>query len=340
MFGVSSGLGVGLGTSNIAIYMRGKGIVLREPCVVAVSKESGEVLAVGEEARQMLGRTPANVVASRPLRDGVVADFTIAQKMLKHLFARVWGRRLARPMAVVSVPSDATSVERRAVLEATTMAGAKRAIPLEGCIAAAIGAGLPVMGATGSMVVTIGGGVTDIAVISLGGIVVSDCLRLGGEKMDELLMRHLKREHNLMIGERTAEEVKITIGSAWPGGEEREMSVRGRDMVTGLPKTVEVTSTEVREAFAEAITPIVDRVRILLENTPPELAADIIDHGITLAGGGALLRGLDQRIAHLTQVPVRVADDPMSCVAVGAGQYLEVMKSFPKPRQTSWRMEA
>lgn len=340
MFGVGFGLGVDLGTSNIAIYLRGRGIVLREPCVVAVSKERGEVLAVGEDARQMLGRTPANVIASRPLRDGVVADFTIAQKMLRYLFAKVCGRRLAKPLAVVSVPSDATNVERRAVLEAATMAGAKRAIPLEGCIAAAIGAGLPVMGAAGSMVVTIGGGVTDIAVISLGGIVVSDCLRLGGEKMDELLARHLKREHNLTIGERTAEEVKITIGSAWPVGEERVMSVRGRDLATGLPKTLEINSTEVRDAFAEALTPIVDRTRALLENTPPELAADIIDHGITLAGGGALLRGLDQRIAHHTQVPVRVADDPMSCVAIGAGRYLDVMRSFPKPRETSWRMEA
>jgi rod shape-determining protein MreB len=340
VFGIAPGLGIDLGTSNIAIYVRGRGIVLREPCVVAVSKETGEVLAVGEDARQMLGRTPANVLASRPLHDGVVADFTVAHKMLSHLFAKVCGRRLAKPLAVVSVPSDATSVERRAVLEAATAAGAKRAIPLEGCVAAAIGAGLPVTGATGSMMVTIGGGVTDIAVISLGGIVVSDCLRLGGEKMDEVLVRHLRRAHNLMIGERSAEELKIAIGSAWPLDEERDMAVRGRDMVTGLPKTVEINSAEVCEALGEAVGPIVDRIRALLENTPPELAADIIDRGITLAGGGALLRGIDQRIAHHTQVPVRVADDPMSCVAIGAGQYLDVMKSLPKPRETTWRMEA
>jgi rod shape-determining protein MreB len=340
VFGIAPGLGIDLGTSNIAIYMRGRGIVLREPCVVAVSKETGEVLAVGEDARQMLGRTPANVLASRPLHDGVVADFTVAHKMLSYLFAKVCGRRLAKPLAVVSVPSDATSVERRAVLEAATAAGAKRAIPLEGCVAAAIGAGLPVTGATGSMMVTIGGGVTDIAVISLGGLVVSDCLRLGGEKMDEILVRHLRRAHNLMIGERSAEELKIAIGSAWPLEEERDMTVRGRDMVTGLPKTAQINSAEVREALGEAVAPIVDRIRALLENTPPELAADIIDRGITLAGGGALLRGLDQRIAHHTQVSVRVADDPMSCVAIGAGHYLDVMKSFPKPRETTWRMEA
>jgi rod shape-determining protein MreB len=325
VFGIAPGLGIDLGTSNIAIYMRGRGIVLREPCVVAVSKETGEVLAVGEDARQMLGRTPANVLASRPLHDGVVADFTVAHKMLSYLFAKVCGRRLAKPLAVVSVPSDATSVERRAVLEAATAAGAKRAIPLEGCVAAAIGAGLPVTGATGSMMVTIGGGVTDIAVISLGGLVVSDCLRLGGEKMDEILVRHLRRAHNLMIGERSAEELKIAIGSAWPLEEERDMTVRGRDMVTGLPKTAQINSAEVREALGEAVAPIVDRIRALLENTPPELA---------------LLRGLDQRIAHHTQVSVRVADDPMSCVAIGAGHYLDVMKSFPKPRETTWRMEA
>jgi len=338
--GLNYGLGVDLGTSNVAIYVRGRGIVLREPCVVAVSKDTGEVLAAGEDARQMLGRTPANVIASRPLHDGVVADFTVVQKMLKRLFAKVCGRRLVKPMAVVSVPSDATSVERRAVLEAATTAGAKRAIPLEGTVAAAIGAGLPVMGATGSMVVTIGGGVTDIAVISLGGIVVSDCARLAGEKMDEVLVRYVKRAHNLMIGERTAEEVKIAIGSAWAMDEEREMAVRGRDMVTGLPKTIQVNSVEVREALSEAVTAIIDRIRALLENTPPELAADIIDRGITLAGGGALLRGLDRRIAHHTHVSVRVAEDPMSCVAIGAGQYLDVMKSFPRPRQTTWRMDA
>jgi rod shape-determining protein MreB len=340
VFGVTPGLGVDLGTSNVVIYMRGRGIVLREPCVVAVSKESEEVLAVGEDARQMLGRTPADVIASRPLHDGVVANFTIASKMLKHFFAKACGRRLARPLAVVAVPSDATSVERRAVLEAATVAGAKRAIPLEGTVAAAIGAGLPVMGAAGSMVVNIGGGVTDMAVISLGGIVVSACIRVGGEKTDEVLARHVKRAHNLMIGERTAEELKIAIGAVWPTDDERTMPVRGRDMVTGLPKTVEISSVEVREALGEAVAPIIERIRLLLENTPPELAADIIGRGILLAGGGARLRGLDRRIAEQTQVPVRVADDPLSCVAIGAGQYLDVMKTLPKPRETTWRMEA
>lgn len=337
---LNCGLGVDLGTSNVGIYLRGRGIVLREPCVVAVEKGRHEVLAAGEEARQMLGRTPANVIASRPLRDGVVADFTIASKMLKHLFTRVCGRRLTKPVVVMSVPSDATSVERRAVLEAAMAAGAKRAIPLEGAVAAAIGAGLPVMGASGCMVVTIGGGVTDIAVISLGGIVVSDCVRVGGEKMDEILVRHIKRAHNLNIGERTAEEVKIAIGSAWPTEEEQEMSVRGRDMVSGLPKTIVVNSVEVREALNEVVVMIIERIRGLLESTPPELAADIIDRGITLAGGGALLRGLDLRIAHHTQVPVSIADDPMSCVAIGAGRYLDFMKNLPPPRDTAWRMEA
>jgi rod shape-determining protein MreB len=332
VFGLT-GLGIDLGTSNILVYARGRGIVLREPSVVALAKDTGEVLAVGEEARQMLGRTPGNIVASRPLQDGVIANFTVTQKMLRYLLEKLAGkRRLMKPVVVICIPCGATSVERRAVLEAALAAGAKKAIPLEEPMAAAIGAGLPVAGAVGSMVVDIGGGTTDIAVLSLGGIVISESLRLGGDKMDEVIIRHLKKAYNLAIGERTAEEIKIHIGSVYPLQQEVQMEVRGRDLVGGLPKTVMVSSTEIREALAEPVLTIVERTKGVLEQTPPELAADIIERGITLTGGGALLRGLDRLLAMHTEVPVHVADDPLSCVAVGTGKYLDAMRHLPRGR--------
>jgi len=328
MFGMSAGLGIDLGTSNILVYVRGRGIVLREPSVVAVA--NGEILAVGEEARQMLGRTPGNISAVQPLREGVIADFTVTQKMLRYLLDKVCGRRrLFKPQVVVCIPSGATGVEKRAVLEAAVMAGAKRALPIEEPMAAAIGASLDIIGPGGNLVVDIGGGTTDIAVIALGGIVLSDSVRIGGHAMDEAIARHIKRSYNLMVGERTAEEIKLHIGSAAPLEPELRMTIRGRDQVAGLPKTVEIGSEEVREALAEPVAAIVARVKQVLEQTPPELAGDVIERGITLTGGGALLRGIDRLLAEETEVPLRVAEDPLSCVAVGTGQYLEVMKQLP-----------
>ncbi len=333
MFGLTSGLGIDLGTSNILVYAKGKGIVLREPSVVALAKDTGEVLAVGEEARQMLGRTPGNIVASRPLQDGVIANFTVTHKMLRYLMEKLGSKsRLVKPVVVICMPCGATSVERRAVLEAALAAGAKKAIPLEEPMAAAIGAGLPVGGASGSMVVDIGGGTTDIAVLALGGIVISESLRLGGDKMDEVIVRHLRKAYSLAIGERSAEEIKIAVGSVFPLQQEIGMEVRGRDLVGGLPKTVQVSSAEIREALAEPVLTIIERTKAVLEQTPPELAADIIERGITLTGGGALLRGFDRLMALHTEVPVAVADDPLSCVAVGTGKYLDAMRHLPRGR--------
>ena len=324
MFRLTPEIGIDLGTANILVYVRGKGVVLREPSVVAIRRTNKEVLAVGEEARLMLGRTPGSIVAIRPLSDGVIADYTTTEKMLAHLIAKVCGRRRAfKPRVLVCVPSGVTSVEKRAVLQAARSAGAGEAATIEEPMAAAIGAGLPISTPGGNMVVDVGGGTTDIAVISLSGIVLSKSLRIGGNKMDEVIVRHLKTTYNLMIGDRTAEEIKIKIGSAYPTGSEARIEVRGRDLVAGLPKTVEVTSQEVREALAEPVTSIVERVKGVLEQTPPELSSDIIERGITLTGGGALLRGLDKLLELATDIPVQVADDPLSCVAIGTGRALE-----------------
>jgi rod shape-determining protein MreB len=333
MLGLAEALGIDLGTANIVVYARRRGIVLREPSVVAVEKSSGRTLAVGEEARLMLGRTPGNIVATRPLRDGVIADYTVTRDMLAYLLRKVCGRRstlfgLVKPTVVVSIPAKATSVERRAVLEAAVAAGARKAFPIEEPMAAAIGAGLPIASAGGNMVVDIGGGTTDIAVISLGGIVISDSLRLGGNHMDESIVRHIKRVYNLMIGERTAEEIKITVGSAFQLDQETEMEVRGRDLVSGLPQTVSVNSAEVREALAEPVMAIVERVKNVLEQTPPELSADIIERGITLTGGGALLVGVDRVLELETGIPVHIADDPISSVAMGTGRVLEELSAL------------
>jgi rod shape-determining protein MreB len=324
MLGFSPDIGIDLGTANVLIYQRGRGIVLREPSVVAIHKHTKEVRAVGEEARQMLGRTPGSIVALQPIRDGVIADYTVTEQMLKKFIERVVGKRfLFRPRVIICVPSGVTSVERRAVLDAARAAGAKEAHPIEEPMAAAIGAGLNIGDPDGNMVVDIGGGTTDIAVISLGGVVRSDSVRIGGIKWDEAIHRYIKREYNLIIGERTAEEIKIEIGSAFPMEQELEMEVKGRDMVNGMPKTVMISSKEIRDALSEPINAVVLRTRSVLEQTPPELAADIVSHGIWLTGGGALLRGLDQLLNRETGIPVHVAEDPLSCVALGAGQALD-----------------
>jgi rod shape-determining protein MreB len=329
LFTLTPEIGVDLGTANILVYVRGKGIVLREPSVVAISTSSKKVLAVGEEARLMIGRTPGNIVAIRPMSEGVIADYTTTERMLEHLIRKVVGRkRFFKPRVLICVPSGVTSVERRAVIQAAKEAGAGVAFTIEEPMAAAIGAGLPISNPGGNMVVDIGGGTTDIAVISLEGICLSRSLRVGGNKMDEVIMRHIKSAYNLMIGDRTAEEIKIKIGSAYPLEQEISMEVRGRDLVAGLPRTVQVSSDEIREALSEPITQIVERVKAVLEQTPPELSADIIERGIWLTGGGALLRGLDKLLSAATDIPVYVAEDPLSCVAIGTGRALEELRAI------------
>lgn len=333
MLGLGERLGIDLGTANIVVYARGRGVVLREPSVVAIDKASKRVLAVGEEARQMLGRTPGSIIAIRPLRDGVIADYSVTRDMLAFLVRKACGKkaRVFKPLVVVCIPSGATSVEQRAALDAARAAGARDAFPIEEPMAAAIGAGLPIASAGGNMVVDIGGGTTDIAVISLGGIVVSDSLRVGGNLLDEAIIRHIRRVYNLDIGERTAENIKICVGSAWKTNEEEmEVEVRGRDIVSGLPMTVTVSSIEVRDALSENVSQIVSSVKTILEKTPPELAADIIERGITLTGGGALLRGIDVLLQIETQIPVHVADDPMSSVAIGTGMVLEEIETLQR----------
>ena len=322
-------IGIDLGTANILVYRRGKGVVLAEPTVVAMSTKNKRVLAVGNEAREMLGRTPGNITAIRPLKDGVIADYTTTLKMLEYLINKVCGvRRLFRPTVLLSVPSGVTNVERRAVVQAAKEAGAGLAMTIEEPMAAAIGAGLPINTPGGNIVVDIGGGTTDIAVISLGGIVLSQSLRVGGNKMDEAIIRHIRNTYNLMIGEPTAEEVKIKVGSAFPLQQELSMEIRGRDLVAGLPKTVEVTSDEVREALTEPVRQIAEKLCDVLEDTPPELSSDIIERGITLTGGGALVRGLDRLLESVTDIPVRVADNALECVAIGTGRALEELDAI------------
>jgi len=320
----SRDLGIDLGTANSLVYVKGKGIVLNEPSVVAIKRDTGEVLEVGEAAKRMVGRTPGNIVAIRPLKDGVIADFDTTQKML-HKFIRsaLKGRPLVSPLVIVCVPSGVTEVEKRAVYDATKSAGARDALIVEEPMAAAIGAGLPVEEPTGNMIVNIGGGTAEIAVISLGGIVTHRSIRVAGDEMDEAIINYVKKHYNLMIGERTAEDTKKAIGSAYILPEEQRIEVRGRDLVSGLPKTLELTSTEVRESLAEPIRTIVDGVKSTLERTPPELAADIMDRGIMMSGGGSLLKGLDKLISDETGMPVHVAEDPLSCVALGTGKILE-----------------
>ncbi|MGB9780096.1 rod shape-determining protein [Caldanaerobacter sp.] len=329
MRGFSRDIGIDLGTATTLVYVQGKGIVLREPSVVAMRTDTKTILAVGEEAKRMVGRTPGNIVAIRPMRDGVIADFDVTKAMLDHFISRVNPRKgLFRPRVIIGIPSGVTEVEKRAVIEAALQAGAKEAHTVEEPMAAAIGAGLPVEEPTGSMVVDIGGGTTDVAVISLGGIVTNKSLRVGGDEMDEAIINYIKREYNLMIGERTAEEIKIQIGSAFPKEKEESMDIRGRDLVSGLPKTLRITSTEILEALKEPLSNIVEAIKVTLEKTPPELAADIMDRGIMLTGGGALLSGIDKLIRQETGMPVQIADNPTDCVALGAGKILEESSLF------------
>ncbi|GAW93319.1 rod shape-determining protein [Calderihabitans maritimus] len=341
-------LGIDLGTANTLVHVKGKGIVLQEPSVVAIRQDTHEVLAVGEEAKRMIGRTPGNIVAIRPMKDGVIADFDITQSMLRYFINKALRRRtfLFKPRVVVCVPTGVTAVEERAVREAARQAGAKEAYLIEEPMAAAIGAGLPVHEPTGNMVVDIGGGTTEVAIISLGGIVTSKSIRIGGDEMDEAIVQHIKRTYNLMIGERTAEEIKITIGAAFFGDSEADQErrhktyeVRGRDLVTGLPKTISITAEEVKEALSEPVTSILDAIKICLEKTPPELAADIMDRGIVMAGGGSLLWGLDRLVSEVTGMPVHLAEDPLAAVANGTGKALEnieVLRKVLIPTARKW----
>ncbi len=317
-------IGVDLGTANVLVYIKGKGVVLREPSVVAIDRDSNKVLAIGEEARKMLGRTPGNIVAIRPLREGVIADYDTTESMLRHFIEKVAGRSfIFKPRIMVCIPSGVTTVEKRAVLEAAVQAGARKTYLIEEPLAAALGAGLDISEPYGAMVVDIGGGTTDVAVISLGGIVASESLRIGGDKFDDAIMRYVKKEYNMMIGERTAEEIKMNIGTAIRGRREGSMEVRGRDLLSGLPKTVRMSAVETGEALNEPVEAIVQCVKAVLETTPPELAADIMDRGIVMTGGGALLYALDELIQKETGIPTYLAEDPLSCVALGTGKALE-----------------
>ncbi len=327
----SNDIGIDLGTANSRVYVRDRGIVLREPSVVAIQSGTNRVLAVGEEAKRMLGRTPGSIVAIRPLKSGVIADFEITEAMLRYFIRKVHNRRaMVRPRVIIAVPSGITEVEKRAVKDSATHAGAREVYLIEEPMAAAIGVGLPVQEPAGNMIVDIGGGTTEVALISLAGIVFSRSVRVGGDEMDEAIVQHMKRVYNLMIGERTAEEVKMTIGSAYPMGEETAMEVKGRDLVAGLPKTLTITSEEIREALQEPVSTIVEAVRITLERCPPELSADLVDRGLIVAGGGALLRGLDKLVAEQTGLPVHVADDPLSAVAEGTGVVLHELNFLRK----------
>jgi rod shape-determining protein MreB len=323
----STDLAIDLGTANTLVYVKGKGILFSEPSVVAVQRDSKgqkSVLAVGREAKEMLGRTPGNIFAIRPMKDGVIADFEITGEMLRYFIAKAHNRRtLIRPRVVISVPSGITAVEKRAVGESAQSAGAREIYLIEEPMAAAIGAGLPITEASGNMVVDIGGGQTEVAVISLSGIVTSHSIRAAGDKMDEAILQYVKRKYNLLIGERTAELIKINIGSAYPEENPQSIDVKGRDLVTGIPKTIEINSEEVREALAESINTIIDTVRITLEGTPPELAADIVDKGIVLVGGGALLKNLDVLLREVTSLPITIVDDPLLSIVLGAGMVLD-----------------
>ena len=322
----SRDLGIDLGTANTLVYARGKGIIISEPSVVAMERRTKQVISVGAEAKAMVGKTPASIIAVRPLKDGVIADFDVVEKMMKHFIDKA---RTRRPRVVVGVPSGVTEVERRAAKDAAENAGARKAYVVEEPMAAAIGAGLPVGDPVGSMIVDIGGGTTEVAIISLGGIVINHSLRVAGDEIDEAIVQFARREYNLLIGERMAEKAKIAGGSAYPLDEELTVVLRGRDLLTGLPKAVEVSSVELREGIAGPVTSIVEQVRAALEETPPELVADIMEHGIMLCGGGALLHGLDRRIMAETKMPVHIADDPLSCVARGAGRMVEELATNP-----------
>ena len=333
-FGMSRDMGVDLGTANTLIYVKGKGIVLREPSVVAINNDVNKVMAIGNEAKEMIGRTPGNIVAIRPLKDGVIADFDVTHIMLRKFIEKVSPKSaFTSPRIFVCFPSGVTEVEKRAIEEATKHAGAREVLLMEEPMAAAIGAGLPVNEPTGSMVVDIGGGTTEVAIISLGGIVTSKSLRIAGDELDQAIISYIKKEYNLMIGERTAENVKIELGSAFDIGEENSMEIRGRDLISGLPKVINITEGEIREALKEPVVAIIDAIKTTLEKTPPELASDIMDKGIMLTGGGAMLKGLDQLINQETHMPVHIAESPLDCVALGAGKALDTIDKIVASRK-------
>ncbi|MGE7366010.1 MULTISPECIES: rod shape-determining protein [Desemzia] len=328
----SKNIGIDLGTANTNVFVEGKGIVLREPSVVAKDINTGEIVTVGEEARNMIGRTPGSIIAIRPMKNGVIADFNITAEMMKYYIKKAVGKRTSKPYVVVCVPSSVTEVEKRAVIDATRLSGAKDAYIIEEPFAAAIGAGLPVMDPTGSMVVDIGGGTTDVATISLGGIVSSRTIRLAGDRMDEVIIHYIRKKYNLLIGERTAEQIKMEIGcaSVEKAVEYGTMDIRGRDLLTGLPQTIEISAVDVAEAIQEVVEGIVIAVRETLEETSPEISADVIDHGIVLTGGGALLKNISDVIAEETDVPVFVANEPLDCVAIGTGDALKHIDVYQK----------
>ena len=328
MFGFGQDIGIDLGTATVIAYVKGKGIVLREPSVVAVDSNTGEVLAVGKEARRMLGRTPGNIVATRPLREGVISNYTVTEKMLKYFINKVCGRFVFAPRIMICIPSRVTEVEKKAVIDAATQAGARKVYLIEEPIAAAIGAGIDISKPCGNMVVDIGGGTTDIAVISLGGSVTSTSLKVAGDKFDEYIIKYIKKKHNIIIGERTAEDLKVNIGCVYPKMQDVEMDIRGRDLIDGLPKTITISSSEMLEAMIEPALMIVDAVHSVLEKTPPELAADISDRGIYMTGGGALVDGLDKLLQEKTGINVMIARDTVSCVALGTGKALDNLDSL------------
>ncbi|MCR4337954.1 MAG: rod shape-determining protein [Candidatus Omnitrophica bacterium] len=336
----SNDMGIDLGTSSTLVYVKGEGVVLCEPSVVAINKDTNRVEAVGDEAKKMLGRTPGNIVAIRPMKDGVISDFEITEAMLKYFIKKVHKRRvLVRPAMVIAIPSGITEVEKRAVRDSAERANARSVELIEEPKAAAIGVGLPIDEPAGNMIIDIGGGTTEYAVISLGGLVYAKSIRIAGDEMDEAVIEYLKKTYNLLIGERTSEEIKIRIGSAYPLDEELSMDVRGRDLISGLPKTITVTSEEIREALHEPVQAIVVASKETLENTPPELAADLIDRGIVMAGGGSLLRGLDKRIAEETGLPVHVADDPLTAGVLGTGQILNMPARFRRRMVVSTKID-
>lgn len=326
--GLRSDIGIDLGTASVLVYIKGKGIVLQEPSVVAIDKSSDRILEVGEEARKMLGRTPGNITAIRPLREGVISDFDITEKMLKYFIKKSIGSTVFKPRVIVCVPSGVTEVEKRAVLDASNQAGARKTYLIEEPVAAAIGAGLDISKPSGHMVIDMGGGTTDIAVISLGGIVVSRSIKVAGDKFDEAIVRYVRKKYNVMIGVRSAEDLKINIGAAFPVDEDKFMEIRGRNLVTGLPKNLTISSTDMLEALEETVTSVADAVHSVLEKTPPELAADISEKGIVMTGGGCLLHGMDKLIAKRTGVPVYIAEEAISCVAKGTGKSLEWIDSL------------
>ena len=323
MFNFGQDIGIDLGTATVIAYVKGKGIVLREPSVVAVNSDTGEVLAVGKEARRMLGRTPGNIVATRPLKDGVISDYTVTEKMLKHFINKVCGRFIFSPRIMICIPSQVTEVEKKAVIDAALQAGARKVYLIEEPIAAAIGAGIDISKPCGNMIVDIGGGTTDIAVISLGGSVVSTSLKVAGDKFDEYIAKYIKKKHNIMIGERTAEDLKVNIGCVYPRIQDVEMDIRGRGLIDGLPKTITIKSSEIMEALEEPAFQIIDAVHSVLEKTPPELAADISNRGIYMTGGGCLVNGLDKLLSQETGINVMIAEDAVSCVALGTGKALD-----------------